>query len=138
VPTYIDPNTVVLSQERFLIGSSNETALYTWWVPYTFTQIPGGNFEDTSNHGFLTPDGENATIDVDGSKAIIINVLQTNYYRVNYPKENWLAIASSLIENVESVHKINRAQIIDDALNIAKAGLLEYDTGTKLSGARFI
>lgn len=52
------------------------------------------------------------------------------YYRVNYNKEHWnlLAKALNISETREKIHKINRAQLIDDAMNLAKAGILPYGT----------
>ena len=33
-----------------------------------------------------------------------------------------------------AIHVVNRAQIMDDALNLAKSGLLEYDTALSVTG----
>ena len=49
-------------------------------------------------------------------------------FRVNYDKKNWALIAEQLNKDHTSIHVINRAQILDDAFNLAKAGQLDYDT----------
>ena len=49
------------------------------------------------------------------------------YYRVNYDEENWKLIIKQLNEDHTKIHVINRAQIIDDALNLARAGHLKYE-----------
>ena len=49
------------------------------------------------------------------------------YYRVNYDRHNWENIARCLEDDREKVHEANRAQIIDDAFNLARAGMVGYD-----------
>ena len=54
--------------------------------------------------------------------------------RVNYDEENWRLIAEQLKRDHTSIHVINRAQIIDDALNLAKSGLISYETALSVTG----
>ena len=49
------------------------------------------------------------------------------YYRVNYDEKNWRLIIDQLNEDHNKIHVINRAQLINDALNLASIGLLNYD-----------
>ena len=46
------------------------------------------------------------------------------YYRVNYDTQNWAALATALNQSHEVIHLLNRAQIIDDAFNLARNGRL--------------
>lgn len=49
------------------------------------------------------------------------------YYRVNYDNETWTAIGNALkAESHSNIHNINRAQIVDDILNLARAGIVDY------------
>lgn len=48
--------------------------------------------------------------------------------RVNYDFESWARITDELRSNVSTINRVNRAQIVDDALNLAKAGILDYET----------
>jgi aminopeptidase N len=51
------------------------------------------------------------------------------YYRVNYDAQNWKLIIVHL-KNPKTYQQIapaNRAQLIDDALNLARGGYLSYD-----------
>jgi aminopeptidase N len=48
------------------------------------------------------------------------------YFRVNYDPENWLKISASLLKDHKLIHRVNRAQILDDSLTLARAGLLDY------------
>ena len=43
-------------------------------------------------------------------------------------------LAKQLLKDHTTIHVINRAQIIDDALNLAKSGLLDYDTALSVTG----
>lgn len=46
---------------------------------------------------------------------------------MNYDDTNWGLIAEYLAsENFEKIHVINRAQIVDDAFNLARSGRLNY------------
>lgn len=47
-------------------------------------------------------------------------------FRVNYDSENWKKISKSLMDNHKKIHRTNRAQILDDSLTLARAGLLDY------------
>lgn len=52
------------------------------------------------------------------------------YYRVNYDTENW-RIISRYLQNkhrILNIHTSNRAQLLDDALNLARSGYLDYNT----------
>ena len=60
------------------------------------------------------------------SEAMVVNVQQTGFYRVNYDDNNWSLIASRLATDPASVHRVNRAQLLDDAFNLARAGQLDY------------
>lgn len=59
----------------------------------------------------------------------------SGYYRVNYDEAAWRRIFAVLdSDNFTMIHEINRAMIIDDLFNLARAGQLSYEialTGTK-------
>ena len=52
---------------------------------------------------------------------------------MNYDKKNWKLIAEQLQRNHTAIHVINRAQILDDAFNLAKSGLLDYEVALSLT-----
>ncbi|KAH8270919.1 hypothetical protein KR018_003012 [Drosophila ironensis] len=58
----------------------------------------------------------------------MVNVQQVGYYRVNYTENNWHAI-HRLLSTSEwgGVHENNRAQVVDDLFNLARAGLISYN-----------
>lgn len=49
-----------------------------------------------------------------------------------YDDRNYALIKNQLKENAEKVSPINRAQLMDDALNLAAAGVLSYVTALDL------
>lgn len=48
------------------------------------------------------------------------------FYRVNYDLENWYLLISQLKNNPKAIHVLNRAQLIDDSFNLARADELTY------------
>ncbi|BFZ00928.1 hypothetical protein BsWGS_03967 [Bradybaena similaris] len=59
---------------------------------------------------------------------ILANYNQFGFYRVNYPTGNWLALSRQLNTHHTVIPVIHRAQIINDAWNLAKAGYVELNT----------
>ena len=55
------------------------------------------------------------------------------YYRVNYDTDNWNLIIKELHENHNIIPPLNRAQLLDDALNLARAGKLPYSIALDLT-----
>jgi aminopeptidase N len=51
---------------------------------------------------------------------IIGNIQQYGFYRVNYDDDNWNALLRQLRTDHTVIHPINRAQIINDAWNLAR------------------
>lgn len=67
-------------------------------------------------------------IDFNSNDWIIFNKQQSGYFRVNYDKQNWNMIIQELQgENFTRIHVLNRAQLIDDAFNLAQYGHLTFD-----------
>ncbi|XP_059096600.1 puromycin-sensitive aminopeptidase-like protein [Tigriopus californicus] len=92
-----DPtNLVTLTQERFLVGGTSvkDDHDYKWWVPISYAGS-GENFSQTKNQEWMSPDEatKQIQIDVPEDSALILNIQQTAYYRVNYDEANWNKIA---------------------------------------------
>lgn len=49
------------------------------------------------------------------------------YYRVNYDERNWRLIIKQLQEDHEKISTLSRAQLLDDAFNLARTGRLSYE-----------
>ncbi|XP_006618740.2 aminopeptidase N-like [Apis dorsata] len=120
-----------ISQKRFLLyKSGNDTK---WWVPLTYFRLSNIN-ETTLPKLWLSPNDEFVKVDVKEGDGIIFNALQTGYYRVNYDKENWKLLNDYLnSSNYTKLSPITRAQLIDDALNLARVNQLSYDVALNLT-----
>lgn len=57
---------------------------------------------------------------------ISIYFIIPGFYRVNYDENNWLTLIEHLKNSSADVNVLNRAQLIDDSFNLARAGQLNY------------
>ena len=63
---------------------------------------------------YISSDVSSAQVDLDwagAEEAVILNVQQTGFYRVNYDLTNWGLLAQHLLANHRQIHRINRAQV---------------------------
>ena len=105
--------------------TADGTLQYT--VPITYTTSKEKNFNNTDPKFFLQQQAHSITVDKDVSW-IIANIRETGYYRVNYDEKTWHQIHSKLLSaNWDGIHELNRAQIVDDLLNLARAGVIDYN-----------
>ena len=58
--------------------------------------------------------------------------LQYGYYRVNYPADDWSTLSEVLLENPEAISVSDRANLINDAFNLAKGGRLPFSTALQV------
>jgi aminopeptidase N len=68
----------------------------------------------------------------------IISTPPTNssgYYRVNYDARNWGLLATYLLRSPpqDMLSAVTRAQLLDDALNLARAGTLSYEVALNMT-----
>lgn len=52
---------------------------------------------------------------------------------MNYDADNWMALAEQLDEAPDEIHVLNRAQLISDSFELARAGQLQYAVPLRLS-----
>lgn len=60
-------------------------------------------------------------------------MLFSGYYRVNYDEDNWKLIIDQLRKDHHAIAALNRAQLIDDSLTIARTGALSYSIAFDVS-----
>ncbi|XP_050699392.1 aminopeptidase N-like [Eriocheir sinensis] len=133
-----DGTSASVSQERFLLvkdDSAEDTHDYKWWVPLTYTGQQRPDFSQTQPQVWMK-DSE-AQVTVKGlppkDQWVIFNLQQTSYYRVNYDQHNWNLLIQQLLNDHSAIHTVNRAQIIDDALDLSRAGQLPYSTALEVT-----
>lgn len=118
-------------QNRFMY--TNRTSANLWWIPISYVVGANSDFSDTKPdfwiHGIrsVTIQGNSVTKNFTTSDWVIVNTQQTGFYRVNYDQSLWKLIIEQLNSNFNKVHVLNRAQLVDDSFNLARAGLINFD-----------
>ncbi|XP_076285780.1 aminopeptidase N-like [Lasioglossum baleicum] len=126
------PGHFTLSQKQFLYYDTDIQKM--WWVPITYTTNLKLNFNDTSVTHWISPKVGNPTISEPKADWIILNKQQTGYYRVNYDDGIWQSLAKYLNSGkMHHIHPVNRAQLIDDALTMARINHTKYETAMSLT-----
>ncbi|XP_067211210.1 thyrotropin-releasing hormone-degrading ectoenzyme-like [Linepithema humile] len=107
-------NTVLISyinSEHLLTTSLADTRQYEIFVVYaTKSHMRFG-----TRNFWLTNLSPHYSLYMTDDKDWIILNLQAGYYRVNYNLDNWKKLACDLYNESNTIHALNRAQIIDDA-----------------------
>ncbi|KAA0203273.1 hypothetical protein HAZT_HAZT008388 [Hyalella azteca] len=127
---------VVLSQERFLrvkSPNSTDTHDYKWWVPVSYTTQSSPDFSQTQPTYWIPSTEESITINgLPNDQWIFFNLQETGFYRVNYDQNNWELLISQLGSDANVINLVSRAQLVDDALNLARSRQLVYDVALRL------
>jgi hypothetical protein len=133
---FSQPNnaTFEISQHRFLAdGSVRESSFI---IPTTYISNGTNSIESLIVQSSFSLEiiNENNT-----NEWVLFNVDSNGYYRVNYDLKNWRLLISELSNTgktgyVERIKAINRAQLIDDAFNLAKYNYLTYNVSIDLIG----
>ncbi|KAF2363702.1 Peptidase M1 membrane alanine aminopeptidase N-terminal [Trinorchestia longiramus] len=122
-----DGTTATVTQNHFLL-SSEASSNSTWWVPLTYFVQSDDGYDVIDETNWLVDTEMDITGLPPSQNWVIFNFQQTGYYRVNYDINNWNSIINQLSTDHSIISAINRAQILDDAANLARAGLLSYKT----------
>lgn len=140
--SYDDDESVEFRQEKFNLITPTKTAEPEplWWIPITYTHGGALRFNDTRPHHWL-PKTKAVTLTglkVPSNEWLLVNVQETGYYRVNYDIRNWDMITKHLMheKKFKEIAPANRAQLIDDVLNLANGGYLSY--GIALNVTRYL
>ena len=65
------------------------------------------------------------------SRPYLLNIEASGFYRVAYEEENWRALINSL-KTLKDIHRLNRAQLIDDIMNLARTNHASYELALDL------
>ncbi|XP_062403702.1 aminopeptidase Ey-like [Sardina pilchardus] len=122
----IDTATGTVSQEHFLLDPDSVVERpsefnYTWYVPITWqmTSVKGDDFWLLKKTD-LNDDLKTTSAD----QWVLANLNVSGYYRVKYDHTNYARLLNQLTMDHELIPVINRAQLIDDAFNLARAKLV--------------
>ena len=133
-------NALTLKQKRFLLdpNSPNHGSIYfnpfgslkfQWYIPYDYLIA-----DNLSPFGWLPP---NETAQLTGIRSssdwILFNINEFGFYRVNYDQRNWNLLIEGLKGNITQFPVVSRAQLIDDAFSLARAGDLSVTVPLELS-----
>ncbi|NXM58312.1 AMPN Aminopeptidase, partial [Illadopsis cleaveri] len=119
----VDTRSGTVSQAHFLLDPMTSVDRpsvfnYTWIVPITWMT---GSSHRNSSYWLTKVTDTNNDFKVNSPNWLLLNLNVTGYFRVNYNQENWNQLLSQLGTNHTVFPVINRAQIIDDAFNLARA-----------------
>uniref|UniRef100_A0A182QC88 Aminopeptidase n=1 Tax=Anopheles farauti TaxID=69004 RepID=A0A182QC88_9DIPT len=134
-----DANTAEVTQTRFVssgaAGDRNVTQ-YCWWIPLTYTTAKSVDFNDTLPKGWMECEGERAAAvgpakvleDLpDAEHWVIFNLQLAGLYKVQYDRTNYRLIVRQLNgPQYDRIAPLNRAQLIDDAMDLAWTGQQNY------------
>lgn len=116
-------NSVVITQQRFIFpqGVANDSS--RWYVPITY--VTSNMDEGAVQKRWLTPDMKELVLEdvLLDNTWLYFNAKRMGYYRVHYDYDLTLLLSKSY----QALPEVTRAQIIDDALHLARAELYEYD-----------
>lgn len=123
---------LTLTQDRFFY--TNATSNNLWWVPINYVVGSSPNFTETKPDLWLQGQKSVTINSADAAKKwtnddwVVVNIQETGYYRVNYDEALWGLLVKQLnSSDYDKIHLINRAQLVDDSLNLARAGKIAYD-----------
>ncbi|XP_013790479.2 aminopeptidase N-like [Limulus polyphemus] len=125
-----ETGTAKVTQNRFLLEKEearNVSSEPLWKIPITYTHSRNSDWENTTTKLWLHS-ATGTLRDLPGPNDwLILNIQEVGYYRVNYDIHNWKLVINQLEKDHKVIHVVNRAQLMDDAMDLARAGLLPYD-----------
>ncbi|XP_046441609.1 aminopeptidase Ey-like [Daphnia pulex] len=125
-----------ITQGRFLLrksaNSTEDTTVYRWFVPLTFTNdftLPHRSIWISDTEDSMSV----ANLFAADDQWVVFNVGQVGYYRVSYDDTNYGLILKQLSEDYTAIPPKNRAQLLDDTLTIARANIVSYEKAMDLT-----
>ncbi|XP_039217944.1 aminopeptidase N [Crotalus tigris] len=120
----VDTSTGIISQKHFLLDPESPVERpspfnYIWIVPVSW--LSKGKEAEMYWLTDINAKNANFSTSADPTQWLLLNVNVTGYFRVNYDLENWQRLMNQLNEDLQVIPVLNRAQIIDDAFNLARA-----------------
>ncbi|NXR59036.1 AMPN Aminopeptidase, partial [Rhadina sibilatrix] len=119
----VDTASGTINQTHFLLDPTSSVDRpsvfnYTWIIPITWMT---GSSHGNGSYWLTKVTDTNKDFKLNSPGWLLLNLNVTGYFRVNYNQENWAQLLTQLDTNHTVFPVINRAQIIDDAFNLARA-----------------
>ncbi|KAH8368213.1 hypothetical protein KR084_008558 [Drosophila pseudotakahashii] len=145
-----DDRSALVRQERFFISPQLKHRAWAknpcWWVPLTYSCHSCRHLDSITASRWLTcsifgPQGRLQPVRLERLMAgprdwLLLNVRHSAPFRVNYDLRNWQLINETLSDPIEfrQIHRVNRAQLVDDLFNLAWSGVMEYPMALGIIG----
>lgn len=129
----------MMLQSHYL-SNSQESSSNRWTIPINFGTKGHPNLDTTlATHWYPNTLSDvfyikTDNLDFEHGDWFVFNLQQTGYYRVNYDKANWESLTTALKKGeMTKIHEMNRAQLIDDAFDFVKTGMVDLEVALSLS-----
>ncbi|XP_068631132.1 membrane alanyl aminopeptidase-like [Battus philenor] len=118
---------MTITQRRFDINVGYSAINTNWIIPITFATAANPDFNNTKPSHVIRNTVTVINRGSIGDHWVIFNKQQTGFYRINYDDYTWNLIIMALRgPNRVQIHEFNRAQIVNDAFQFARSGLISY------------
>lgn len=122
--------TATVSQQRYLADTVHEPSdtEHCWWAPLSYTSSDELDFNNTHPKSWLKCKCNEKNVGIpetvkdmpDETEWVIFNIEMSGLYKVKYDVKNWNLLIEQLSgPNHNQITSTNRAQLIDDALDLA-------------------
>ncbi|KAL7401763.1 hypothetical protein ABVT39_004363 [Epinephelus coioides] len=121
----IDTSTGKVSQKHFLLDPESNVTVespykYEWLIPVKWMKVG-----EVQRDIWWLMEKEAVNLEMRSSGFwVLANINVTGYYRVNYDLGNWERLFTQLNSDHQAIPVINRAQLVDDAFNLARAQMV--------------
>lgn len=122
-----NPNYLIITQKQYQVDVPKLNYTTLWHIGLTYTSQKHKQFNNLQPTVWMNNTEKELTIPLlydDGW--VIFNLQSTGFYRVNYDLKNWNRLIVELNSNPKTIHVLNRAQLIDDSFNLARADELSH------------
>ncbi|KAL5242092.1 hypothetical protein ACI65C_009502 [Semiaphis heraclei] len=122
-----NPNYIVISQKQYQVDVPKLKSTTLWYIGLSYTTQLHKQFNNLQPTVWLNNTETELSIPLLADEGwVIFNLQSTGFYRVNYDIKNWNLLIAELKSNPKTIHVLNRAQLIDDSFNLARAGELPH------------
>ncbi|XP_070497871.1 aminopeptidase N-like [Chironomus tepperi] len=130
-----DTNSATLTQSRYVSDryTPRNELNSCWWIPLTYTDNSRKNFTSAAAQDWMSCTKDKEAIEKkihnlpDQNNWVIFNIQLAGLYKVKYDEQNYKLLVETLnSEDYNTINVINRAQLIDDAMDLAWVGRQDY------------